>query len=306
MKSNNKKRILLLIEILKKHTDMDHKLSLNEISSLLEGQGVDIQNRKTLYDDFKALSDLGYEVEYDNGYYLTEAPFTLSEIKIIIDSLNSLKNLDDSLLTKLNNKLYSFISDYEEKLLRKLEYRNKHSDRKFIHRLEDTLQAINNNKTIIIHRPNKDEEEICPLFLYRNNDYYYLYYHYLNNEKIYHTRFDNILSAKVTDNDNDINIPRNKIIETINESSNAFYSNKAELIKFKIINDSDYLRTRLADDFANIVFTANGFSIKASVNDVFFSKLTSYSDSIKISDKNIADQYIKYLNKIITRNKAKD
>ena len=306
MKSNNKKRILLLIEILKKHTDMDHKLSLNEISGLLEGQGVDIQNRKTLYDDFKALSDLGYEVEYDNGYYLTEAPFTLSEIKIIIDSLNSLKNLDDSLLTKLNNKLYSFISDYEEKLLRKLEYRNKHSDRKFIHRLEDTLQAINNNKTIIIHRPNKDEEEICPLFLYRNNDYYYLYYHYLNNEKIYHTRFDNILSAKVTDNDNDINIPRNKIIETINESSNAFYSNKAELIKFKIINDSDYLRTRLADDFANIVFTANGFSIKASVNDVFFSKLTSYSDSIKISDKNIADQYIKYLNKIITRNKAKD
>lgn len=306
MKSNNKKRILLLIEILKKHTDMDHKLSLNEISSLLEGQGIDIQNRKTLYDDFKALSDLGYEVEYDNGYYLTEAPFTLSEIKIIIDSLNSLKNLDDSLLTKLNNKLYSFISDYEEKLLRKLEYRNKHSDRKFIHRLEDTLQAINNNKTIIIHRPNKDEEEICPLFLYRNNDYYYLYYHYLNNEKIYHTRFDNILSAKVTDNDNDINIPRNKIIETINESSNAFYSNKAELIKFKIINDSDYLRTRLADDFANIVFTANGFSIKASVNDVFFSKLTSYSDSIKISDKNIADQYIKYLNKIITRNKAKD
>lgn len=306
MKSNNKKRILQLIEILKKNTDMDHKLSLNEIASLLEEQGIDIQNRKTLYDDFKALSDFGYDVDYNNGYYLTEAPFTLSEVKIIIDSLNSLKNLDDSLLIKINNKLYSFISDYEEKLLRKLEYRNKHSDRKFIHRLEDTLEAINNNKTLIISRPNKDEEEICPLFLYRNNDYYYLYYHYLANEKIYHTRFDNILNAKITNNDNDINISRNKIIETINESSNAFYSSKAELIKFKIVNDTEYLRTRLTDDFANIVFTANGFSIKASVNNAFFSKLTSYGDDIKISDKKIADQYIKFLNTIITRNKAKD
>ena len=303
MKSNNKKRILQLIDILRKHTDMDHKLSLNEIASMLEENDIEISNRKTLYDDFKALSEYGYEVEYENGYYLTEAPFTLSEVKIIIDSLNSLKNLDDSLLNKLNNKLYSFVSEYEEKLLRKLEYHNKHSDKKFIHRLEDTLEAISNNKTIIITRINKEPEEICPLFLYRNNDFYYLYYHYLNNDKIYHTRFDNITSMKITDNDNDLSISRNKIIDKINESSNSFYSNKSQLIKFEIIDDSDYLRNRLMDDFPNLIFTSNGFSIKASVNDVFFSKLTSYGDTIKISDKNIADQYINFLNKIIIRNK---
>ena len=306
MKSNNKKRILKLIEILKKNTDMDNKLSLNQIAALLEQDGIEISNRKTLYDDFKVLSDYGYEVEYDNGYYLSEAPFSLSEIKIIIDSLNSLKNLDDSLLTKLNNKLYSFVSENEEKLLRKLEYHNKHSDKKFIHRLEDTLQAINSNKTLIIQRINKDEEEICPIFLYRNNDFYYLYYHYINNDKIYHTRFDNIVSMKITDNINDLNIPRSKIVETINESSNSFYSNKATSLKFKIINDTDYLRSRLSNDFPNIIFTSDGFAIKASVNDAFFAKLTAYGDDIKISDKQIADSYIEYLNKIITRNKAKD
>ena len=306
MKSNNKKRILNLIEILRKYTDMDHKLSLNEIADLLQESGIDVSNRKTLYDDFKALNEYGYEVEYQNGYYLLEAPFSLSEVKIIIDSLNSLKNLDDALLNKVTNKLYSFISTYEEKLLRKLEYHNKHSDKKFIHRLEDTLEAINSSKTILINRPNKQEEEICPIFLYRNNDYYYLYYHYLNNEKIYHVRFDNILSMKITDNDNDINISKNKIIETIDASSNSYYSSKAELVKFKIVKDTEYLRTRLMDDFPNVIFTADGFTIKASVNDVFFSKLTSYTDQIKISDTKIADQYIKFLNNIITRNKAKD
>ena len=304
MKSNNKKRIIQLIAILKKNTDMDHKLSLSDICSLLEESGIAIQNRKTLYDDFKVISEYGYEVEYDNGYYLIESPFSVSEVKILVDSLNSLKNLDDSFLNKLNSKLYSFISKYEENELRKLEYHNKHSDKKFIHRLEDTLQAITNNKTVIIKRINKDEEEICPIFLHRSNDFYYLYYHYLDNEKIYHTRFDNIQNMKITNNDNDLNISRNRIIETINESTNSFYSDKAQLVKFNIINDSDYLRTRLVDDFPNIVFTKEGFTIKASINDVFFSKLTSYYDSIKISNKDIADKYIKFLNNIITRNKV--
>lgn len=285
---------------------MDHKLSLNQIADLLEKDGIDIQNRKTLYDDFKALNDYGYEVEYQNGYYLTEAPFSLSEIKIIIDSLNSLKNLDNTLLNKLNNKLYSFVSDYEEKLLRKLEYHNKHSDKKFINRLEDTLQAIQNNKAIFITRVNKQEdEEICPIFLYRNNDLYYLYYHYLGNKKIYHTRFDNIISMKDSNNENDITISKNEIIDNINESTNAYFVGKAQVIKFQIVKDSEYLRNRIIDDFPTAIIQKDGFAIKASVNDVLFSKLTSYGDQIKISDKSIADQYIKFLNNIITRNKAK-
>lgn len=285
---------------------MDHKLSLNQIADLLEKDGIDIQNRKTLYDDFKALNDYGYEVEYQNGYYLTEAPFSLSEIKIIIDSLNSLKNLDNTLLNKLNNKLYSFVSDYEEKLLRKLEYHNKHSDKKFINRLEDTLQAIQNNKTIFITRVNKQEdEEICPIFLYRNNDLYYLYYHYLGNKKIYHTRFDNIISMKDSNNENDITISKNEIIDNINESTNAYFVGKAQVIKFQIVKDSEYLRNRIIDDFPTAIIQKDGFAIKASVNDALFSKLTSYGDQIKISDKSIADQYIKFLNNIITRNKAK-
>ena len=184
MSTNNKLRILKLLEILKKYSDMEHKLSLAQITSLLESEGLEIQNRKTLYDDFKTLNRAGYEVEYAEGYYLLEAPFTLSEIKIIVDSLNSLKNLDDKFLNKLNNKLYSFLSDYEVKSLNKLAYRNKHSDKKFINRLEDTLSAIKFNKTILMKRNAKDEEEICPLFLYRHNDFYYLYYHYLGNQKI--------------------------------------------------------------------------------------------------------------------------
>ena len=80
----NKERIIRLIRILRRNTDMDHRLSVAEISSLLEAEGLKAVDRKTLYDDFRNLEQFGFNVEYDNGYYLSEAPFTVSEIKIIV------------------------------------------------------------------------------------------------------------------------------------------------------------------------------------------------------------------------------
>ncbi|MBO5527029.1 MAG: hypothetical protein J5946_03190, partial [Erysipelotrichaceae bacterium] len=96
----NKQRLFSLVSIMKEYSDMDHKLSIGEICALLEKEGITSVNRKTLYDDFRSMEIFGYDVEYENGYYLSEAPFSVSEIKIIIDSLNSLKNLDDRFLKK--------------------------------------------------------------------------------------------------------------------------------------------------------------------------------------------------------------
>ena len=51
MEKNNKKRILYLIEILKKNSNFDKHLSLDEIISLLEHKNIRVDNRKTLYDE---------------------------------------------------------------------------------------------------------------------------------------------------------------------------------------------------------------------------------------------------------------
>ena len=297
----NKDRIITLLEILKKESDFNHKLKLKDIIVKLEENNINVNNRKTIYDDLKVLNNHDYIVEYDDGYYLLEAPFSLSEIKIIIDSLNSLKNLDDHFLNALKTKLFSFISKYEAKQIKNLEYLNKHTDKKFINRLEDVLEAINNNQTLIVKRKDK-KEEIVPIFLHRQNDYYYLYYHYLTNNKIYHIRFDNILDTSITNNTSDITINKNTIINHINESTNSFYSGKTTTIKFEILDESNNLKARLQDDFSNIIFTKDGFSIKANINPLFFSKLCAYQNSIRISDKDIRKEYINFLKNIIQNN----
>ncbi len=299
MDKNNKARILLLIKILRKYSNSDKHLKLNEICNLLENEGIKVDNRKTLYDDFKILNNYGINVEYDNGYYLLEAPFNLSEIKIIQDSIYSLKSIDKRLLDNLNNKLYSFISHDEEKLLETLKYTDKHKDKKFLQRMEDILEAIRLNKAVMIKRKNGKKEEIFPVFVHRKNDYYYFYYHYENNEKLYHFRFDNINDVTILDKVDNLNIKRKNIIDTIEASSNSYFKENASLILIEILNDSNNIKQRILDDFPNAIETKAGFSIKISINEIFFSKLLAYGDNIKIKDKDTASRYKEYLKKVI-------
>lgn len=295
MEKNNKKRILYLIEILKKNSNFDKHLSLDEIISLLEHKNIRVDNRKTLYDDFKILNECGVNVEYDNGYYLLDCPFNLSEIKIIQDSINSLKNLDTSFKNDLNNKLYSFISSDEEKLLEEIKYTNTQKTQKLLPKMEDVLEAIRTHKMISITTKNNQIQDIFPIFIHRANDYYYFYFHYQDNTKIYHYRFDNIKDVLIKDTLDNINIPTKKIINHINESSNSFYTKETTKVN---ISFNPNIIDRLYDDFPGIIINKDKATLFVSINQIFFSKILAYGNEIKISDETIAYQYVEYLKSI--------
>ncbi|MBR0461231.1 MAG: WYL domain-containing protein [Erysipelotrichaceae bacterium] len=299
MEKNNKKRLLLLLEILRKKTDGNSRISLNGIISELEARGIDVSNRKTIYDDIKTLNECGYDIEYDEGYYLLEAPFSLSEIKIIQDSVNSLKNLDNKLLKDLNDKLSAFISEDEEKLLNRLSYTSRHKDRKLLQRMEDILEAIRTGKGVYIKKKDSDRQLVFPLFLHRSNDYYYFYCHYEDNDRLYHYRFDNIIDLQLADIKDTLSIPRSRILSVIEASTDSYHKGRNETVVIEVLNPSEYLNERFLDDFPNAIKTKNGFSIIVSVNDLFFSKILAYGKDIKISDPQTADKYKKYLKEVL-------
>lgn len=301
MEKNNKKRILYLIEILKKNSNFDKHLTLDEIITLLEEKKIRVDNRKTLYDDFKILNECGINVEYDNGYYLLDCPFNLSEIKIIQDSINSLKNLDTSFKNDINNKLYSFISSDEEKLLEEIKYTNTQKTQKLLPKMEDILEAIKNHKIVSITTKNNQIQDVFPIFIHRANDYYYFYFHYQDNNKIYHYRFDNIKVVLIKDTVDNINIPTKKIISHINESSNSFYTKETTKVNITFKTDSNMdsnLIGRLSDDFPGIIINKDKATLFVSINQIFFSKILAYGNEIKISDETIAYQYVEYLKSI--------
>lgn len=293
---NNKRRILALIEIFRRYSDENHHLKYSEIVSLLKDRDIDLTCRQTLYSDIKILNDFGYNIEYDDGYYLLDAPFYLSEIKLLIDSLNSLIELDDYLINNISNKLYSFVSLYDEKYLRTLSFSSKHKKSSLLNHLEFIIEAIKNHCAIIITtRYNKDEKEIFPLFLHRENNHYYFYYHYPYSNKIYHYRFDTIKDIKPSDRKDEISIQKEAIIKQIIESTDSFSSNDKALINIKILNNDERTRERLINDFPSSIITAQGISIKVSINKVLFGKFVAYGKDILIENEDIKRRYYAYL-----------
>ena len=283
MEKSNKKRILYLIEILKKNSNFDKHLSLDEIISLLEHKNIRVDNRKTLYDDFKILNECGINVEYDNGYYLLDCPFNISEIKIIQDSINSLKNLEE------------------------IKYTNTQKAQKLLPKMEDILEAIKNHKMVSITTKNNQIQDVFPIFIHRANDYYYFYFHYQDSNKIYHYRFDNIKDVLIKDTVDNINIPTKKIISHINESSNSFYTKETTKVNITISGSSPKdsspdsntkIVDRLLDDFPGIIINKDKATLFVSINQIFFSKILAYGNEIKISDETIAYQYVEYLKSI--------
>ena len=293
---NNKRRILALIEIFRRYSDENHHLKYSEIVSLLKDRDIDLTCRQTLYSDIKILNDFGYNIEYDDGYYLLDAPFYLSEIKLLIDSLNSLIELDDYLINNISNKLYSFVSLYDEKYLRTLSFSSKHKKSSLLNHLEFIIEAIKNHCAIIITtRYNKDEKEIFPLFLHRENNHYYFYYHYPYSNKVYHYRFDTIKDLKPSDRKDEISIQKEAIIKQIIESTDSFSSNDKALINIKILNNDERTRERLINDFPSSIITAQGISIKVSINKVLFGKFVAYGKDILIENEDIKRRYYAYL-----------
>lgn len=301
MEKNNKKRLLELIDILRRNTNEETHLKLSEIVNLLEERDIQVDNRKTLYNDFKILNDCDINVEHDsNGYYLLDAPFNLSEIKIIQDSIYSLKNLDTNLLNDLSDKLYSFISIDEEEFLESLKYVVKHKDKKLLQRMEDILLAIKNHKMITIKRNNDKKEDIYPVFIHRNNDYYYFYYHYEGSKTLYHFRFDNISDVILRDNIDELTISKKDILKKIDESSNSFSRHDSTEVSFKILNDKGNIKDRILNDFPNAILTKDGFSVIVSINNIFFSKVLAYGTDIEIKNKTISKKYKEFLKDVLS------
>ena len=293
---NNKRRILALIEILRKYSSENKHLKYSEIVTLLENMHIELTCRQTLYNDIKILNEFGYNVEYENGYYLLDAPFYLSEIKLLSDSLDSLSELYASFVESLKDKLYSFISLDDEKFIRTLDFSLPHKKTNLLNHLELILEAIKAKKSLIIEtKYSKDKKEIFPLFLHRENNHYYFYYHYPFSDKLYHYRFDTIKKIIPGNSKDEISVLRSAIIKQIVESTNSFSLGDKALVNIKILRNDERISERLINDFPSAIITSKGISIKVSINNVFFSKLVAYGRDILIENEDIKRRYYAYL-----------
>ena len=118
--SNQKKKILCLMEIFVERTDPEHPLTVPMLLEALAEYHITAE-RKSVYDDIDALREFGMEISTESGngrgYFLARREIEQKEVETLIDAVNYAPFLSEQKTGLLIRKLQRLISRYQAKAL---------------------------------------------------------------------------------------------------------------------------------------------------------------------------------------------
>ncbi len=154
-KSDNQKLSLLYIrDYLEQNTDETHPANAQDLIAMLAGHGISCE-RKTIYSHITALQDYGVDVVNkrgrDGGYYIASRNFELSELKLLIDAVQSSRFLTEKKSRELIGKLCQQCNRFDASLMHRdivIDRRVKSMNETIYYNVDAIQEAIANNRQI--------------------------------------------------------------------------------------------------------------------------------------------------------------
>ncbi len=215
VESNQKLKILYLMEILRQDTDEDHIVSMAEIISKLEAYGIKAE-RKGIYSDIETLRQYGMDIVLEKnptGYRLDSREFELSQLKMLVDSVQSSRFLSTKNSNELIKLLESFTSRHKASELQREVYvadRVKSANENAANNVDYIHKAIFNNSQIkfkylewnmkkeLEAKKNGDFYIVSPISLVWSEGNYYLIAFDEKDKKVKHYRVDKMKTISLT------------------------------------------------------------------------------------------------------------
>lgn len=156
-KSDNQKlKIFYILDYLEKNSHEDHPVKATELITMLDRQHRISCDRKTVYSDIAALQELGIDiisVPGKNGGYYINSPrsFQLSELKLLIDAVQSSRYLTERKSHELIEKLCDQCNEHDANLLRRnvlVSGRVKSMNESIYYNVDAIQEAITKNRQI--------------------------------------------------------------------------------------------------------------------------------------------------------------
>lgn len=229
-----KQLILNILDILKKYTDEDHRLSQKEIVDILRTEYNMSADRKSVRRNILSLIELGYEIEYSEAirmvpnkatgeleesyiwsdFYLVR-DFTDSELRLLIDSLLFSKHIPYSQCKELVEKLEGLSSRYFEAKVKHIRTMpdNSPSNRQIFYTIDVLDEAISKGRQVSFAyniygtdkklHPEKTSDGktkeyiINPYQIAATNGRYYLICNYDKYDNVSNFRLDRITDIKM-------------------------------------------------------------------------------------------------------------
>jgi predicted DNA-binding transcriptional regulator YafY len=233
MKMPQGKKLLILnvLEILKKHSDAGHRLSVTDIVGILKKEYDMTVDRKAVKRNLDELRDMGYRISSTDSvrkkkdgteeilrtdWYLS-SDFSEAELRIIIDSLMCSKHISHRQLKQITDKIKKLGNKYfSQKIQHVMTLRDNQPENSLLFlNVEDIDEAISKGKQISFiyydygtdkkMHPRTDSEGnakeyiVNPYQLVTANGRYYLIGNYDKYDNIAHYRIDRIKRVRILD-----------------------------------------------------------------------------------------------------------
>lgn len=215
----NYNRSILVLKYLHDKTDEDHLATIKNINDSLAEHQLDA-DRGTIVDCIKDLQEVGYDIccirSTQNKYYMRSRPFTLAEVKLLVDAVQSSRFVSEEQSREIVEKLASLVGSYKGDILKRQLYigsRVKPDNPYFSEYVEKIHTAITNKRKIVFRYYDYNSEKhkvlrregkryyFSPFDLIWNNDMYYVVGCGDYSSKVIRFRIDRMVDLELDENE---------------------------------------------------------------------------------------------------------
>ena len=194
-KSDNQKlKLFYILDYLQQNSHEEHPVRAAELIHMLDRQHNIRCDRKTVYSDIAALMDYGVDIVTksgkNGGYFIASRNFELSELKLLIDAVQSSRYLTEKKSRELIEKLCKECSVHDARLMKRnvlVSGRVKSMNETIYYSVDTIQEAIAENKQITFRyfdwgidgkrRYREKDYQASPYGLCQDSEYYYLLAH---------------------------------------------------------------------------------------------------------------------------------
>lgn len=210
-----KLKLLQIAAYLYEKTDENHLVTTAELIAMLEREGFSAE-RKSVYSDIEALRSFGMDIQIvkgrNGGFALLTREFQLTELKLLVDAVQSSRFITQKKSFELIKKLENLVSVYERKDLERDVYivnRIKNDNESIYYSTDMIHEAMRRDRQIAflyfnyapdkskVYHNDKKPIRVSPFGLQFDSEKYYLIAYESTSGKIKHYRVDKMDSVEI-------------------------------------------------------------------------------------------------------------
>ena len=306
--SNQKLKLIYILDILKKYSDEDHPLNAVDIAEHLSRVGINAE-RKAIYNDIECLEDYGCDIirttTPKKGCFIGDRDFEIPEIYLLSDAVRSANFISAKKTRELLAKLGGMLSVHQSKRRGSGVFfaeKEKSGNEEIYYSIDAVSRAIEEKKQIKIEYLqrgfdqnrqvsfNKKEMVINPYALCWEDDHYYLLGNHSKYDNLIHLRLDRISHTEILKTDarhfSEVSDYK-EFFDTADYTYRLFgmHGGNVEKVEFRC---SKAITEQVLDRFSEDIFitgvneTEFCFTVEAAISEALVTFVINYGENLKV------------------------